>query len=184
MGKDDLWGLLYILNGGLHPDLRSRLRNGITDLARDLQVLSNMAEPGSVPISAPTPPATEPNAKPPADAKTQAPMRRRASKTFDFVLLEGIKQGRIWRPIIGQDELYDLAKVLDDRAKKDSLVSKLNRWKNAKRWIAWADPTDLHLTKDGEARRNDLLTYVKSQGHEDQVKNAFKTAWNYDMTPS
>lgn len=177
--QENALSLLHILNGTNHPDLTPRLRRSITDLVADLQALEKSGGSGPAAVEQHPPPPREP----PQAEKDAPKKRRRASKLFDYIVLEGIKQKDAWRPLVGQDDLVSLGMVADQNTKKDSLVSKLNRWKNDKRWVEWQDPTSLTLTPEGERRRKDLLIYVRAQGHEAAVKRAFKAAWDHDMTP-
>lgn len=109
--------------------------------------------------------------------------RRKSDSAFDYTVLEFLKQREAFGHDIGQQAIFKLVSEIDPDAKFKSVVAQLGRWKNEedKRWIVWTDPERISLLPAGDDRRKELLDLVKRDRRLDEVRRAFKAAWNFEL---
>lgn len=98
--------------------------------------------------------------------------RRPKSRAFDFLLLEALHvRPRLSVPV-GLDDLKKIALAFDPEVKPNSLVAKLNRWKNDDKFLEWKKHENMHLTSAGISKRNELFDLAKKTGRLEDVNEA------------
>lgn len=191
---DKVWNCVRVIKGSTHmprsPELTSDLAQSINDLMAGLQDLRSLLS-DSAPTVVPSPHSIslddENASNRPHEIEPSRPEkksgRRRPSFAFDYLLLEALNQRSAYGHRIGQESLFRLASALDENSKKPSLVAKLNRWKNDKKWVSWVSAEDISILGAGNERRAELLDLVNRDKRMEEIRTAFKSAWSLDLGP-
>lgn len=79
---------------------------------------------------------------------------------------------------IGQTTLLEVMQYLEPNAKKTTLVSKVNRWKNDHDYLRWSHSEDLHRTPVGKEKADQLMAIARRDGHEQEIHDAINAALN------
>ncbi len=73
---------------------------------------------------------------------------------------------------VGLDDLKKIAAAFDPEVKPNSLVAKLNRWKNHDKLLEWETHEKMQLTIAGISKRNELFDLAKKTGRLVDVNEA------------
>lgn len=112
---------------------------------------------------------------PPPAAQT----RRKSNKSFDALLMLGIKHAPENGVAASQDMLFQLGRAFDPSTKRPSLIAKLNRWKNPQGLVTWQKPQNIALTDLGKAEVEELEMIAKTNGDLDKIRQVITDTWGF-----
>ncbi len=79
---------------------------------------------------------------------------------------------------IGQSTLKKVMRHFNKDAKKSTLVSKVNRWKNDHDYLRWSHSEDIHRTPAGKEKADQMMAIARRDGHEEAIVAAINKALN------
>lgn len=106
---------------------------------------------------------------------------RPRNKGLDFLLLAAPYARERFGYPISHDVLFKLAQRYDPSIARPTMVSKVNRYKNAKNWLEWSSSEDIRITKEGETAYNTLRRLADRDGDLPRVKQTFRDVWKIDL---
>ncbi len=180
--KGQLQQYLTILGGNVAPNDAIVPQMTATSIT-DKSVQSSLATPiaqthAGKDISPPS--AMKHEEKSQISEEFKSPVRRR-NKGFDLLLIAApYARDRYGYPI-SHDVLFDLAKHYDPQVTRATMVSKVNRYKNHKKWLEWKTSEDIQITTSGRVAYKNLYLLADRDGDLPRVKQTFREKWNIDL---
>lgn len=163
------------LNDGLKPSERAVFN----DLKRRLQDAALNAGIETPNVISEQQPATLLNAVDPATPAYTNNTRRKSSKSFDALMLMGVKYSAIEGKTVSQARLFELGQAYDPQTKKASLIAKLNRWKSDAEFLKWSKPEMITLTERGEQEVKDLEEIAATAGDLNQLRATIEKTFGF-----